>query len=221
MAKKINFYKNYFFSIFELNVILNKYIYIIILIIIKMEAAAYAIDFKIIREGENIQIIERVAIVDCDRIIRKGTNGIIISMSAVALVSEEGSALENNYKSINIIIENPENAKGVIIGNLELPFPEEGETKIQTINDIISIKLLKIKNSNNTISSFLDKADKAPVVMSPTYANRVNVNKVINPRMNELLKNSIIKYKKEFHNHNCYEKNNKSNCIIEESKLNR
>lgn len=204
---------------------------------------AYAIEFKNITNGNIHKFIERVEIVDSEIITRKGKDGVLISISAIANSSDAASNVateSNGFKSINIIIENPKNAKNVIVGNIEIPFPEDGETKVQTINDIISIRLLKFKNSNsgNIISSFSEEVSNAkepeariasispPPGIPVTYANRLSGdfktinNKIINPKMSELLKNAILKYKKEFNIHTCYEKNNKGSCIMEASRLN-
>uniref|UniRef100_A0A6C0I0T3 Uncharacterized protein n=1 Tax=viral metagenome TaxID=1070528 RepID=A0A6C0I0T3_9ZZZZ len=194
---------------------------------------AYALDFRIIREGDgstiSSSIIERVAITDLEAIVKKGRDGVIISMMATP-----------EFKSINIIIENPESAKGVITGSLEIPFPDEGETSIQTINGVIALQLLKIQNKNISALSFSDGSKKhipTKGTAAISYANKAGnlntngnqykpnadfkiVQRGINIKMSELLKSTIFNNKSIINTSTCYAYNGKNNCIKFASTLN-
>lgn len=194
---------------------------------------AYALDFRIIRGDSNTtsSIIERVAITDLEAIVKKGRDGVIISMMATP-----------EFKSINIIIENPENAKNIITGSLEIPFPDEGETAIQTINGIIALQLLKISNKNVSTLAFSDRGKKntnipAKSTIVTSYANKAStmasttasksgtdnfkiVQRGINIKMSELLKSTIFNNKVVINSNVCYAHNGKTNCIKFASTLN-
>ena len=192
---------------------------------------AHALDFRIIRgEGNASSIIERVAVTDLEAIVKKGRDGVIISMMATP-----------EFKSINIIIENPENAKNIITGSLEIPFPDEGETPIQTINGVIALQLLKIPNKNISTLSFSDGGKKntntPPSVKSnvvASYANKASNNATIKPsadnfkivqrginiKMSELLKSTIFNNKGIINSNVCYAHNGRTNCIKFASTLN-
>jgi hypothetical protein len=199
-----------------------------------MEQYTHAIDYRIIRGDNTLPIIERVAMLDFEPIVKKGRDGVIISMTATP-----------EFKSINIIIENPENAKNVIIGSLEIPFSDEGETPIQTINGIIALQLLKIQNKNISALSFdgdkkisASSSTNLSAIKSTSYANKVsngefqiahrnsgyaksakNAPIKINSAMSELLKSTIAKNMSKFINITCRMHSDRTNCIIAGSLL--
>ena len=190
---------------------------------------AYALDFRIIRGDSNTtsSIIERVAVTDLEAIVKKGRDGVVISMMATP-----------EFKSINIIIENPENAKNIITGSLEIPFSDEGETAIQTINGVIALQLLKIPNKNvstlvfsdggkknnntpaksNVVTSYANKASNA--ASKPSTDNFKIVQRGINIKMSELLKSTIFNNKGIINSNVCYAHNGRTNCIKFASALN-
>jgi hypothetical protein len=105
------------------------------------EVVICGIDYKLFGD----QALERTITRDVtETIIKKNReNGVVISIS-----------IDNTFTKITLIIENPNNLDGIIVGTLEIPFPELDKIgKILSIPGVIDIRLFKCNGTPPPLSS--------------------------------------------------------------------
>lgn len=162
----------------------------------------------------NGTLVERSLLTD-EPIVKK-KNGIIVSLSLI----------EREVSGIRLIIENSENMKGVIVGNLEIPFPENGDTKILVIPNIIELKLFNGGNPSSLVQTSSVSAVAQPQFKpKPTFADSIKISnvygdttkpkkRVINPSLPEALISVLKENGAEINKMSCVSCETKTNCIL-------
>jgi hypothetical protein len=160
-------------------------------------------------------LVERSAIRDYDPIVKK-KDGVVVSFSPTG----------EDFSGIRLIIENPENVEGIIVGTLEIPFPKDGENKILVIPNIIELRLF-----NGSQPSILTQSGVSYSTphhyKQQTLADRLKISNVyeskefvsqskINPNLAETLMNIVKSNKAEIKKRICsnYETTS-TNCILQ------
>jgi hypothetical protein len=167
-------------------------------------------------------LVERSAVIDNDPIVKR-KNGVVVSFSSIG----------EDFSGIRLIIENPENVEGIIVGTLEIPFPKDGDNKILVIPNIIELRLF-----NGTQQSTLATASSggggggasSHYKHQQTFADRLKISSIyesrsdrpfttqnkINPNLVETLMNVVKVCKLEIKKRICSNHESTStNCILQ------
>ena len=194
------------------------------------EGLLFGIDYKLFGG----QALERTITRDVtETIIKKNReNGVIISIS-----------IDSTFTKIILIIENPNNLDGIIVGTLEIPFPDLDKLgKILSIPGVIDIRLFKCNGTPPPLSS--PSSAFSPPAKSDYYketmADKIKISNIygrstsgsliaddftpvvgkggkssyINPILGDALKAVITNNKEEIRTRKCTQWNTtNSNCI--------
>jgi hypothetical protein len=164
-------------------------------------------------------LVERSAVRDHDPIVKK-KDGIVVSFSPIG----------EDFSGIRLIIENPENVEGVIVGTLEIPFPKDGDNKILVIPNVIELKLFNGSPPSTLAPSGVSVA-YTPYKQQQTLADRLKISSIyesdrdnrpfipqgkINPNLVETLMNIVKLHKTEIKKRICSNHETAStNCILQ------
>jgi len=188
----------------------------------KESSLVKVVDFKMFGGS----LVERSAVTDYDSTVKK-KDGIIVSFAPIG----------ENFSGIRLIIENPENVEGVIVGTLEIPFPKDGDTKILVIPNIIELRLFS-GNSPSALSSSCVSSDNSSSSSHLSYkqppqtlADRVKISSIyerpktfsaqkesrVNPNLTDTLMNIIKTHKSEISKQRTCSNHEsiKTNCIMQ------